>query len=438
MVSAQAINHTLDPHLHSDIVVVGGGVVGALLCQALLNTKLDLTITLVTNNSGTTGVYEDDIRALALSHQTLSQLAKMGVDTTFIKSQIEQIHISDRGNIGHTRLLASEQGVSALGYVAQISVLEQVLSDALKNALVTDRFTIIEGAECIDIQTVGDTNADLDSSIAPGIVKICALDNGQQVSAQAVILADGQVSRLKNNIGIESLVTDYGQHGVVTIVGVDRYGPARYQQPLTAFERFTEHGPLALLPVSLGTGVAPIGQRSSGPIKQYYSVVWCTHEQRAKALQALPEIDFLQALQTEFGDRAGRFAYVSTVQAFPLKLTRHDDSHSPVLCIGNAAQALHPIAGQGFNLAVRDIADFVSSVQALPASASLGSIAHLQEVRAMRKTDRKTIICATNALLYGFSNNHCLLSNARAKGLTALHLTKPLKTWFAKMAMGYR
>ena len=425
--------------LQTDIVVVGGGVVGALLCQALLHAQLGLHVTLVTNSAADTPVYGDDIRALALSHDTLSQLAAMGLDTHFIKSHIEQIHVSDRGNIGQTRLSAHEQGVEALGYVTQISVLEQVINHALHTSATDgdgELFTLVEQAQCIDIDTQNTA------------AKYCLLDNGMRIQARAIILADGQVSRLKNTIGIASNVTDYGQYGVVAMVGIDRLGPTRYQQPLTAFERFTEHGPLALLPMSLAPKLDAQSSDSNksdahdmrmhSQIKQYYSLVWCTNQSRATALQGLSNEDFLQALQDEFGDRAGRFASVSTRQSFPLKLTRHDDTHSPVLCIGNAAQALHPIAGQGFNLAVRDIAGVVASISTLSERSHLGSCTNWQAIRASRASDRNTIVSATNTLLYGFSNNHCLLSYARAKGLTALHLAKPIKKRLAKMAMGYR
>ncbi len=425
--------------LQTDIVVVGGGVVGALLCQALLHAQLGLHVTLVTNSAADTPVYGDDIRALALSHHTLSQLAAMGLDTDFIKSHIEQIHISDRGNIGQTRLSAHEQGVEALGYVTQISVLEQVINHALHTSATDgdgELFTLVEQAQCIDIDTQNTA------------AKYCLLDNGMRIQARAIILADGQVSRLKNTIGIASNVTDYGQYGVVAMVGIDRLGPERYQQPLTAFERFTEHGPLALLPMSLAPKLDAQSSDSNksdahdmrmhSQIKQYYSLVWCTNQSRATALQGLSNEDFLQALQDEFGDRAGRFASVSTRQSFPLKLTRHDDTHSPVLCIGNAAQALHPIAGQGFNLAVRDIAGVVASISTLSERSHLGNYTNWQAIRASRASDRNTIVSTTNTLLYGFSNNHCLLSYARAKGLTALHLAKPIKKRLAKMAMGYR
>ena len=425
--------------LQTDIVVVGGGVVGALLCQALLHAQLELHVTLVTNSAADTPVYGDDIRALALSHDTLSQLAAMGLDTHFIKSHIEQIHVSDRGNIGQTRLSAHEQGVEALGYVTQISVLEQVINHALHTSATDgddELFTLVDQAQCIDIDTQNTA------------AKYCLLDNGIRIQARAIILADRQVSSLKNTIGIASNVTDYGQYGVVAMVGIDRLGPTRYQQPLTAFERFTEHGPLALLPMSLAPKLDAQSSDSNksdahdmrmhSQIKQYYSLVWCTNQSRATALQGLSNEDFLQALQDEFGDRAGRFSSVSTRQSFPLKLTRHDDTHSPVLCIGNAAQALHPIAGQGFNLAVRDIAGVVASISTLSERSHLGSCTNWQAIRASRASDRNTIVSATNTLLYGFSNNHCLLSYARAKGLTALHLAKPIKKRLAKMAMGYR
>jgi len=128
MTTAQNSVNSSDSILHTDIIVVGGGVVGALLCQALLHAKLGLHVTLVTTSETHTAVYADDIRALALSHHTLSQLEAMGIDIDFIKSDIEQIHISDRGHIGQTRLTAREQGVDALGYVTQISVLEHAIS----------------------------------------------------------------------------------------------------------------------------------------------------------------------------------------------------------------------------------------------------------------------------------------------------------------------
>lgn len=408
-----------------DMVIIGGGVVGGLLAQAITQLQLPITVTLISAHQLSTSTgYQDDIRALALAQQTLEQIAKMGIDTDFVKCAIQQIHISDQGQIGQVRLTAAENAVPALGHVTAISVLEQAINHALlththsTTLADTGKLQVLEQTQCREVQT------------QPDGTHRCVLDNGQVMTSTCVVFADGQVAGLKQQLGMTSTVKDYGQQGVVSVVGIDRPGPARYQDVCTAFERFTSNGPLALLPMHTDANESHITQR--------YSLVWCTSEPHSAQILHLTDNEFLNTLQQCFGDRAGRFVQVAERQRFNLQLTTHRTTTAGIFCIGNAAQALHPIAGQGFNLAVRDISDFVDSIKTAHAHQHLGSAAHSADFSTRRESDRNTIIQATDSLLHIFSNDYIGLKTARAKGLSALHLLKPLKLKFAKMAMGYR
>lgn len=402
----------------TDILVVGGGVVGLALCQGLLHDKLGLHVTLVSSGSiHQSNVYADDVRAIALAHSTECHLAAMGIPLPECHAQIQQIHISDRGHLGQTRLRAQEQGVSALGYVTQLSALETVITQQLSKQSADD-IALFENTQCrvVELSDEGVT---------------ARLATGQVIHAKTIVFADGQGTDLKTSLGIVPNMIDYQQHALVSIVGVSRSGPARYQTELTAFERFTENGPLALLPMHRDA-------LHDTHCTQYYSLVWCGTEQDITALCALDDDRFMSELQQAFGDRAGLFSYVSTRQHFPLKLTCHSGRAQRVFTLGNAAQALHPIAGQGFNLGIRDVISFIASIKELSSIEMLGAHSHQDRFAALRETDRQIVINMTSLLVTVFSNAIPGLVLGRNKALNLLHAIPPIKKWFAKKAMGYQ
>jgi 2-octaprenyl-6-methoxyphenol hydroxylase len=145
----------------------------------------------------------------------------------------------------------------------------------------------------------------------------------------------------------------------------------------------------------------------------------------------------MKALQQAFGDRAGLFNYVSTRQHFPLKLTYHSGRAQRVFTLGNAAQALHPIAGQGFNLGIRDVISFIASIKELSSIEMLGTNSHQDRFAALRETDRQSVINMTSLLVTVFSNAIPGIVVGRNKALNLLHSIPPIKKWFAKKAMGY-
>ncbi|CAI8227749.1 MAG: 2-octaprenyl-6-methoxyphenol hydroxylase [Glaciecola sp. HTCC2999] len=415
MLNVKANDH--DIHT-TDILVIGGGVVGLALCQGLLHANLDVRVTLVSScNILQANAYADDMRAIALAHSTRQHLASMGIPLPDSHATIEQIHISDRGHLGQVRLTAKEQGVSALGYVTQLSALETTLSQQLSQHTDT-QFTLFENAQCTQVNT---TQQDVTAT----------LDTGLIIHAKTLVFADGQGSDLKRTLGIASHSVDYQQHALVSVVGVSRIGPTRYHHKLTAFERFTDKGPLALLPMSRDAV-------SDDACQQYYSLVWCASKEDIATLTALDDTSFKHALQTAFGDRAGLFSYISQRQHFPLKLVSHFNNPQRIFSLGNAAQTLHPIAGQGFNLGIRDVMGFIKSVNELPQKEDLGTQTHQDRFIAMRHSDRTAVTQVTSLLVTVFSNAFPGLVIPRNKALHLLHSVPLIKKWFTKIAMGYR
>ena len=402
----------------TDILVVGGGVVGLALCQGLRHANLDIHVTLVSSNQIIqSNAYADDIRAIALAKSTQEHLAAMGIPLPDSHAKIEQIHISDRGHLGQVRLSAKEQNVSALGYVTQLSALETIISQQLTQHG-DNQLALFEQTQCTLVE-----------SSETGVM--ATLETGEIIHAKTLVFADGQGTNLKSTLDLVPNIIDYQQHALVSVVGVSRIGPARYHSELTAFERFTEKGPLALLPMSRDAV-------SDASCQQYYSLVWCASKDEVADLSDLDNISFIKALQGAFGDRAGRFSYVAARQHFPLQLVSHSGTAQRIFTLGNAAQALHPIAGQGFNLGIRDVIGFIESVRELSDIDKLGTSTHQDAFIIRRQRDRKGVINTTSLLVTAFSNSIPSVVASRNMALNFLHYLPPVKRWLAKMAMGYR
>lgn len=375
----------MPPRRH-DVIIVGGGPVGASLALALGSSGLDV----LTMDSRSPDTLPSDTRTLALSWGSRLILERIGVwPHCAPHTAISTIHVSQRGGFGRAVLDAREVDLPALGYVIGYASLHRALAGRLHET----------GAAVLYPATVSAINT-ADSAIA---VQFTRGGKEEEVMAGLLVIADGG-SNLGIQAGARVHARDYQQIAVIANVGIATAHRNR------AFERFTPDGPVALLPHG-----------------REYALVWTTKPEQARALLQLDDAQFLQRLQQHFGDRAGRFTTASARASFPLSLRiARSPALDRVLLLGNAAQTLHPIAGQGFNLGLRDawtLAEVIHRRQAAPADLSAVAAAY----RRARRPDRIAGIGMTDALATVFSNDLVPLRVARGMGLALLDLLPPAK-----------
>jgi 2-octaprenyl-6-methoxyphenol hydroxylase len=317
------------------------------------------------------GAAKDDLRILALSHGARQILEWLGVWAPIANTPITGIHISHQGGLGITRIRAEEEGVPALGYVLAAGDLAASLDAALDRA----------GIPFHD-----------DARVDPQQVKVPLT-----VWAEGAVDADAAVGR------------DYGQHAVICTATAKEVHGGR------AWERFTPQGPVAVL---------PYGPR--------YAVVLTCPADEAQAIAASDDAAFLGTLQARFGGRLG-FTSVGPRHVFPLGLRyRPNPVGERQVWIGNAAQTLHPVAGQGFNLALRDIHDLA---RCLTDATDPGAAEVLARYAGVRRLDRHAAMGFTDLLARLFSNGNPLLKHARGAGLLALDLVPPARHFVARRMM---
>lgn len=374
-----------------DLLIVGGGPVGATLALALRDSGFRYRV-LDARTSGGLGAGD---RALALAHNARLTFERIGVwEQLASVTPIDTIDISQKGGFGTTRLTAREAGVPALGYVVRYGELQAALDDALAHAGIAVDF----GSTVESIRTTPDQAIVTARSGSAG----AAVEH----AAGLVVVADGSGEALPD---IHRRKIDYRQHAVTGLV------TSTAMQPGVAFERFTSDGPVALLPFESG-----------------YALVWTATPDRATALLGMDDKEFLAALHGHFGDRVGLFTSIALRTSFPLSLqfaSQVTGQRSVVL--GNAAQALHPIAGQGFNLGLRD----VWSLAQLLLDTSRDDIGSAQQLAAYAKTrrvDRWAGVGLTHGLVRVFASDQPLLAATRGLGLTLLDSMPPLKRAFAR------
>jgi 2-octaprenyl-6-methoxyphenol hydroxylase len=399
-----------------DIVIVGGGMVGASLALALSDLPYRVAVVEAWPPSADGQPSYDD-RATALAEGSRRIFATLGCWSALARdaAPINKVHVSDRGRFGFTRLRAEDYGVDALGHVVENRVLGRVLWEALAKRPRTEllapwRVTAVaaEGdAARVELAPAADGN-DADGDHA---------DGPRELSAALVVAADGARSRTREMLGMAVRVRDYDQHAVIANVTPSDGGAGD-----EAYERFTDTGPLALLPMTGGR----------------WSLVWTVTPARAAELVAADEPTFLGELQTVFGYRLGRFERAGRRQSYPLKLVRAlDQQLGRVLLIGNAAHGLHPVAGQGFNLGLRDVA-VLADVLATGCAEGRepGDPATLQAYLDWRRDDHERVIALTDSLVRLFTNPLGVVRAARALGLIGLDLIGPVKNRFARQSMG--
>ena len=376
-----------------DIAIIGGGPVGAALALALRDSKLNVCVL----EARPENTASKDARALALSYGSRLLLARLGVwDTLHDVSAIRTIHISQKQSFGRTVLHASKLNVPELGYVLPYPALQDALTDALQHSDVAS----IYGASVTQL-----SNSDDHAVIS------YQQDGAEHTQhTRLAVVADGG-RLLAEQYPPE--VHDYGQSALITHITCST------PQANTAFERFTPQGPLALL-----------------PFKEGYELVWTAPHQCAQEMLTWDDARFLQELQQHFGDRVGEFLTVGKRTCFPLGL-RRAPQQTPMphtVLLGNAAQTMHPVAGQGFNMGLRDAWELSQEVlDAAPEA--LGSAAMLAAYRSQRRTDREAGIRFTDGLVRLFSNDLPLVSAGRAAALTALDCLPFVKKFVAKRMM---
>ena len=375
----------------ADIVIIGGGPVGSALAVALRASGRK--VVLLEARANVAG----DARPLALSYGSRLILERLGVwsGLAMTATPIRRIHVSQRGGFGRVDLDAAEAGFSELGYVVDYGRLARALAEAAAMTPVQ----CLTGASVIAWH--GGNTANIEYAF-----------RGQthQLEAQLAVIADGGAT-------IDAVTVDYDQCAVTARVVSER------PHNNVAYERFTRHGPLALL-----------------PDVDDWALVWTTTPDRARRLCESDPASFLADLQAEFGSRVGRFTAVDGRASYPLRLRRtlHESPDHTVL-IGNAAQTLHPVAGQGFNLGLRDAWELAEQVATSGHGVALGSREWLQKYLARRKMDRRGGIGMTHALVQLFSNDLLPLRLARGTGLALLGCLPPLKNFLIRrMTFGTR
>jgi 2-octaprenyl-6-methoxyphenol hydroxylase len=349
--------------------------------------------------------YDDRAIALAFGSRRIFEGMALWDDIATQSTAIERIHVSDQGRFGCTRLDCREEGVEALGYVAIARHMGACLWQRLQQL---DNLTIISPAKLEQLK-LGDDHA-------TAVIQHTEHGTSETLSGRLIVAADGGDSPIRQLLDIPTRQYDYRQTAIIANISTER--PHQH----VAYERFTRHGPLALLPMA--------GQRCS--------LVWTRSPADAERLLALSDADFLAELQPCFGQRLGRLLQVGQRSAYPLRLVQAQQQVRPRLAlIGNAAHTLHPIAGQGFNLGLRDVATLAQCLaEAVQEHVDIGSSPVLQPYAQWRQRDHRQVIGFTNTLVQTFSNAFPPLALARNLGLIATDIVPPFKHGLARHAMG--
>lgn len=373
------------------VAIVGGGPLGLALGLMLRQAGIDCEIF----DARPAGAAPGDRRVLALSHGSRQILERLGAWRTLGATPIEAIHVSQQGSLGRTLIRAEDADVPALGYVACAGALRATLAEVCAVAGVLQRS---------DTRVVS-THAGDES-----ILLRCATPRASDtIAAQLVAWAEGAASESD-----ASGRREYGQHAIVARLSIP------HPHGGVAFERFTADGPVALLPCG-----------------QEYALVWTVPDSASAGLLALDERAFLSHLREIFGGRQ-EFGAALERSAFPLGLRyRASPVAERAVWLGNAAQTLHPVAGQGFNLALRDAMQLARLLQEAPDDC--GSVATLSRHAAARKADRLGVIAFTDGLVRLFGAPGVSLRHARGAGLLALDLMPAARRFIARrMIFGAR
>jgi len=375
-----------------DVAIIGGGPVGAALALALQGNGLNVVLLEARESE----INTTDPRSLALSYGTRLLLQRLGAWHSIPDvSGIKVIEVSQKGSHGHTILRADELDVSDMGYVLPYTALHAALQKGLQHADIT----------CL----YGAAVSELRSSPESATLTYQFEGKERTLAARLAVVAEG--GRLLEH-SHPPQITDYGQSGIIAHVTSSKAGKS------VAFEHFTPQGPMALLPYLGG-----------------YELVLTAPHDKAQEMLAWDDATFLHYLHEHFGDRVGAFISVGKRNCYPLRLRRSPDITFPhTVLIGNAAQTLHPVAGQGFNMGVRDAWELAQVILDSEPE-NIGSAAMCAEYRKSRRLDRNAGIRFTDGLVRLFSNDLPLLGHLRSLALTLLDRIPPAKKFVARRMM---
>ncbi|MGH8433383.1 MAG: 2-octaprenyl-6-methoxyphenyl hydroxylase [Pseudomonas sp.] len=385
----------------ANLAIIGGGLVGASLALALQAGARTRGWTIVLIEPFAPGdSYQPsyDARSTALSFGSQQIYQRLGLWQAIATraEPILHIHVSDRGRFGAARLSAEEEGVPALGYVAENAWLGHCLWQALDHEVVHWRCP----AEVSGLETLGDGYR-------------LTLNDESVLDCDLAVLADGGRSGLREQLGIGVKHTPYQQSALIANITPSEAHAGQ------AFERFTDAGPMALLPLA----------------DNRCALVWTRSGEDAERLAKLDERSFLAELQQAFGYRLGALRQVGARHVYPLALIEAQEQVRPNLVVlGNAAHSLHPIAGQGYNLSLRDTQALAEAL--LASSAAPGEFSTLQRYYARQRLDQHLTVGFSDQVTRLFTNAEPLLATGRNLGLLGLDLLPPAKRWFARQAMG--
>jgi 2-octaprenyl-6-methoxyphenol hydroxylase len=398
-----------------DIAIAGGGMIGTSLGLALAPLKLRVAIVeAVARGAAQQPSFDDRSTALSRSSQRTFEAMGLWPEIVAASTPIRNIHVSDKGRFGFSHIDAAEQNVEALGYVVINRVLGQVLQSSLA---AVDGLDFLCPARICEVRTSDE------------LVTATIEEQGAQrtLTCRLLVAADGANSTVRDMIGISASRVDYEQWAVVGNVLPER-GPDN-----RAFERFTESGPIAMLPVA----------------DKRAAFVWISAPARAQELLALADEEFTDLLQDAFGYRLGGFSKIGKRAAYPLALTKANGLIAKrSVVVGNAAHGLHPVAAQGFNLGMRDVAalcdciyDAMIEIDAAQDSAQAGppdpgSVTILDNYSKWRRGDQKKLVQFSDGIVRLFGDQRRPVMALRNLGMLGFDLIPGVRKTFAKHTMG--
>jgi len=390
-----------------DIIIAGGGMIGTSLGVALAPLNLRIAVVeAVARGSAQQPSFDDRSTALSRSSQRMFEAMGLWPDIVAASTPIKSIHVSDKGRFGFSHIDAVQQKVEALGYVVINRVLGQVLQDAL---------TKVNG---LDLLCPGTITA-VETADDQVEVVVAETEEPRSLSCRLLVAADGANSTVRDMIGISASRVDYEQWAVIGNVLPEKPPGNR------AFERFTETGPVAMLPVA----------------DDRVAFVWMLSPGNAKKMLSLTDAEFTMQLQETFGYRLGRFSKVGKRAAYPLTLSKANGLIARrSVVVGNAAHGLHPVAAQGFNLGMRDVAalcDCIADARVEQSqSFDCGNTAILENYADWRRDDQRKVVRFTDGIVRLFADTRPPVRALRNLGMLAFDMIPGVRKAFAKHMMG--